>query len=122
MDYNKLFQPIKLGKIELRNRIVFAPVGIGAYNQDESVNEIYFNFIKERAKETGLILTQGTRPSNKFGGVSLIGTFDDKLIPSLKKFADSAHESGARIFIQSVMIGGNDPLGGYAPSVIDIPL
>ncbi|MFC2145093.1 FAD-dependent oxidoreductase [Actinomycetota bacterium] len=122
MDYKKLFQPIKLGKIELRNRIAFAPVGIGAYNPDESVNEIYFDFIRERAKETGLILTQGTRPSNRLGGVSLIGTFDDKHIPNLKKFADSAHESGAKIFIQSVMIGGNDPLGGYAPSVLDIPL
>jgi len=122
MTYKKLFEPIKLNKLELRNRIAFAPVGIGAYNPDESVNEIYFKFIEERAKETGLILTQGTRPSNKLGGVSLIGTYDDKFIPSLAKFADSAHKSGAKIFIQTVMIGGNDPLGGYAPSVLDIPL
>lgn len=122
MDYKKLFEPIKLGKIELRSRIVFAPIGIGAYNPDESVNEIYFKFIEERAKETGLILTQGTRPSDKFGGVSLIGTYDDKHIPGLKKFADSAHKSGAKVFVQTVMIGGNDPLGGYAPSVLDIPL
>jgi 2,4-dienoyl-CoA reductase-like NADH-dependent reductase (Old Yellow Enzyme family)/thioredoxin reductase len=122
MHLKNLFSPIKLGKLELRNRVVFAPVGIGAYNPDESVNETYFPFIEERAKETALILTQGTRPSARFGGVSLIGTYDDKFIPSLSRFADAAHKNGAKIFIQTVMIGGNDPLGGYAPSVIDIPL
>ena len=122
MAFQKLFKPIKIGKLELRNRIIFAPIGIGAYNLDESVNKIYFSFIKERALETALIITQGTRPSNKFGGVKMIGTYDDKFIPSLKKFADSAHTNGAKIFIQSVMIGGNDPFGGYAPSVVDIPL
>ena len=122
MEFHYLFSPINLGKLQLRNRIVFAPIGIGAYNEDESVNESYFPFIEERSKETALIITQGTRPSARFGGVKLIGTYDDKFIPSLKKFADSAHKNGAKIFIQTVMIGGNDPLGGYAPSVLDIPL
>ncbi len=122
MQFNNLFNPIKLGKLELRNRIVYAPIGIGTYNDDESVNETYFPFIEERAKETALIITQGTRPSKKYGGVKLIGTYDDCFIPSLSKFADSAHKNGAKIFIQTVVVGGNDPLGGYAPSNIDIPL
>ena len=122
MRFKHLFEPIKLGKLELRNRIAFAPIGIGAYNADESVNDVYFPFIEERAKETALIITQGTRPSARFGGVKLIGTYDDKFIPGLSKFAAAAHKNGAKIFIQSVMIGGNDPLGGYAPSLIDIPL
>ena len=72
MAFNNLFKPIKLGKLEVRNRVVFAPIGIGAYNDDETVNEKYFPFITERAKETGLMITQGTRPSLK-GGVKLIG-------------------------------------------------
>ncbi len=121
MKLNSLFSPIKLGKLEIRNRIVFAPIGIGAYNDDETVNENYFPFISERARETGLMITQGTRPSLK-GGVKLIGCYDDKFIPGLKKFAGSAHENGAKIFLQIVVVGGNDPLGGYAPSVVDIPL
>ena len=49
MKYKSLFTPIKLGKLELRNRIVFAPIGIGAYNEDETVNPLYFPFIRERA-------------------------------------------------------------------------
>lgn len=121
MELKNLFTPISLGKIEVRNRIVFAPIGIGAYNDDETVNERYFPYIAERARETGLIITQGTRPSLK-GGVKLIGCYDDRFIPSLRQFADSAHKNGAMIFLQLVVVGGNDPLGGYAPSVIDIPL
>lgn len=121
MKLKNLFNPIKLGKLEIRNRIVFAPIGIGAYNDDETVNERYFPFIYERAKETGLIITQGTRPSLK-GGVKLIGCYEDRFIPSLSRFAESAHRNGAKIFLQLVVVGGNDPLGGYAPSVIDIPL
>lgn len=122
MKYKNLFNPIRLGKLELRNRIVFAPIGIGAYNPDETVNEIYFPFITERAKETALIITQGTRPSFKYGGVKLIGTFDDRFIPGLSKFAAAAHKNCAKIFIQTVIVGGNDPMGGYAPSVLDLPL
>ena len=51
MAFNNLFEPIKLGKLEVRNRVAFAPIGIGAYNDDETVNENYFPFIAERAKE-----------------------------------------------------------------------
>ena len=121
MKLKSLFKPILLGKLEVRNRIVFAPIGIGAYNDDETVNERYFPFIAERAKETGLLITQGTRPSAR-GGVKLIGCYDDRFIPSLKQFSGAAHTHGARIFLQLVVVGGNDPLGGYAPSVLDIPL
>jgi len=121
MSYESLFSPIKLRNIELRNRIVLAPIGIGAYNDDETVNPDYFPYIRERSKETGLIITQGSRPSEK-GGVKLIGCYHDRFIPSLRRFADSAHQQGAKIFLQLVVIGGNDPLGGYAPSVLDIPL
>lgn len=121
MYLESLFSPIAIGTLELKNRIVFAPIGIGAYNEDETVNPDYFPFIRERAKETGLIITQGTRPSNK-GGVKLIGCYDDRFIPGLKRFANAAHQEGARVFLQLVVVGGNDPLGGYAPSVLDIPL
>ena len=121
MRLKSLFSPIRLGKLEIRNRIVFAPIGIGAYNDDETVNERYLPFIAERALETGLMITQGTRPSEK-GGVKLIGCYDDRFIPSLTKFAQAAHKNGAAIFLQLVVVGGNDPLGGYAPSVLDIPL
>ena len=121
MRLKSLFSPIRLGKLEIRNRIVFAPIGIGAYNDDETVNELYLPFIAERAIETGLMITQGTRPSEK-GGVKLIGCYHDRFIPSLTKFAQAAHRNGAAIFLQMVVIGGNDPLGGYAPSVLDIPL
>ncbi len=121
MRLKSLFSPIRLGKLEIRNRIVFAPIGIGAYNDDETVNERYLPFIAERALETGLMITQGTRPSEK-GGVKLIGCYDDRFIPSLTKFAQAAHKNSAAIFLQLVVVGGNDPLGGYAPSVLDIPL
>ena len=40
MDYNILFQPVKIGKLELKNRFMMAPVGPlglgdinGAFNQ-----------------------------------------------------------------------------------------
>jgi 2,4-dienoyl-CoA reductase-like NADH-dependent reductase (Old Yellow Enzyme family)/thioredoxin reductase len=121
MSYEHLFRPIQLGSIELRNRIAFAPLGIGAYNPDETVNDRYLPFIEARARETALLITQGTRPS-ALGGVKIIGSYDDRFIPGLKRFAAAAHKNGARFFLQLVVVGGNDPLGGYAPSVLDIPL
>ena len=87
MSLKNLFKPIKLGKLEVRNRVVFAPIGIGAYNDDETVNENYFPFIAERAKETGLIITQGTRPSLKGGNQLrlMLSTLGYVLIDGLRR-------------------------------------
>jgi len=58
----QLFQPIKLGPVEISNRVVLAPMGLGFESVDETWPERYFPFIEERCRgETGLIIGKSRR-------------------------------------------------------------
>jgi len=119
--FKNLFSPIKLGSIEVRNRIVLAPMGIGSYNDDETITDDYISFIKGRSKETGLIITTGTRVSSKYGKYKLNGAYDDSFIPGLSKLAKAAQSSGAKIFLQIAAMGRQDPFDPYVAS-LNIPI
>ena len=61
-----LFEPIKIGSLEIKNRFVLAPMGPGGLcNADGSFNEKGEEFYVERAKGgTGLIMTGVTMVEN----------------------------------------------------------
>jgi 2,4-dienoyl-CoA reductase-like NADH-dependent reductase (Old Yellow Enzyme family)/thioredoxin reductase len=121
MSSKILFTPIKLGTVEVRNRVALAPMGTGHYNPDGTVTEETLNYVEARAKGgVGLIISQFTA-ATKFQRFPLMAANDDRLIPSLKSYADAAHRYGAKVFLQLATMGGADPLGSYAPSAIDIP-
>lgn len=116
-----LFTPIKLGKVEIRNRVAFAPMGTGLYSTDGTVTKETIPYIEARARGgVGLIISQFTA-ATKFQKFPLMGAYEDRLIPSLKTYADAAHKYGAKAFLQIATMGGADLLGSYAPSAIDLP-
>jgi len=119
--FENLFSPIKLGSVEVRNRIALAPMGIGSYNDDETITDDYVSFIKGRSKETGLIITTGTRVSSKYGKYKLNGAYDDLFIPGLSRLAEAAQSSGAKIFLQIGTLGRQDPFEPYVTS-LNIPI
>ena len=121
MKLNHLFKPITINNLEIRNRIVLSPMGIGAYNDDETVSDEYVDFVKARAKETGLIITTGARVSSRYGAFRFFGCSDDMQIPGLRRLSKAAHLSGAKIFLQILELGGADPESPWVPSV-DVPL
>lgn len=58
-DYRNLFEPFKIGKLEIKNKFVMAPMGPGGLSrEDGSFNEKGVEYYVERAKGgTGLIIT-----------------------------------------------------------------
>jgi 2-enoate reductase len=109
-----------LGTVEIRNRVALAPMGLGLYEPDGSVPKDILAYIEARSKGgVGLIISQFARATihQKF---PLMGAYEDRFIPSLKKYADAAHVHGAKVFLQIAALGGADPLGSYAPSAVDI--
>ncbi len=116
-----LFSPIKLGRVEVRNRVALAPMGTGRYSQDGSVTPETIPYVEARARGgVGLVISQFTA-ATKYQRFPLMGSYEDRLIPSLKAYADAAHRYGAKVFIQIATMGGADYLGSYAPSAIDLP-
>ena len=49
-EFTKLFEPGKMGKIELKNRIIFAPCGTHYSTHYGYISEQQLNYYAERAK------------------------------------------------------------------------
>lgn len=103
MSYDKLFQPIKIGNCEIKNRIVMAPMLMGFGKFDGCVTDKMMDYYEERAKGgTGLIVTEITRVNDVTGASEFgqLAASKDYHIESLKTLADRIHKHGAKLFIQ----------------------
>jgi len=111
-----------LGSIEIKNRIVLAPLGIGVHNADETVHNAMIPYLESRAKGgTGLIISEfGT--ATEYQTSKLMGVYDDRFVPGLRRYSQAVHKHNAKVFLQIAALGGSDPQGSYAPSAIKTTL
>ncbi|AXT52578.1 alkene reductase [Aquimarina sp. BL5] len=122
-----LFEEYNLGDIELKNRVVMAPL-TRSRAENNIPNELMAKYYKQRAS-AGLIISEGTSPSPDGIGYSRIpGAYSDEQIEGWKKIADAVHAEGGKIFVQLMHTGrisakANMPEGSItiAPSSIQAP-
>ena len=63
MSYTNLMEPLAIGDLRLRNRIVMAPMTRSRARQDDdAVTELHALYYSQRAS-AGLIITEGVHPS-----------------------------------------------------------
>lgn len=105
--YKVLFEPIKIGKLEIKNRFVLAPMGPGGLcNSDGSFNERGEEFYVERAKGgTGLIMTGVTMVENDIEKCALPSMPCPTINPLSfitrgKAMTERVHAYGSKIFLQ----------------------
>ncbi len=102
---NKLFTPLKLGVIELKNRMVMAPMTRSRATPDNVPVEMMAEYYAQRAG-AGLIITEGTSPSpNGLGYPFIPGIYNDAQIAAWKKVTDAVHNKGGHIFLQLMHTG-----------------
>ena len=103
MKYEMLFSPMKIGSVEIKNRVVMAPMLMGFGQFDGCPTEKMMNYYEERAKGgTGLIITEITRV-NDLHGASAFGQLSmshDKNSDAFREMADRIHKHGAKLFVQ----------------------
>lgn len=129
MKFNALFQPIKIGSMEVKNRLVVPPMGTNYPNDDCSVSEQLLNYHRENALGGyGLITIEVTAVSPT--GKAIIrepGLWCDEQIEGYRKLANVIHENGAKMSVQlhhagrqtlPVFIDGQQPV---APSPLPCP-
>ncbi len=65
--YRKLFEPIQIGSVEIKNRIAMAPMGIlGLLNVNGTLGPRALDYYRERARgNVGLIITGIFRVENE---------------------------------------------------------
>lgn len=103
MKYEKLFQPGKIGNLELRNRVVMTAMGalMGDWNGCTTPEQI--RFYEDRAKGgCGLIIPEFTSVDADSGHCNPIqlGIYDSRQIKSFQLICEAVHRHGAKIFIQ----------------------
>ncbi|MDD5058015.1 MAG: alkene reductase [Sideroxydans sp.] len=99
-----LFTPTMLGRIQLKNRIVMAPMtrsrAIG-----NVPNELMEKYYAQRA-DAGLIISEGVSPSpNGLGYARIPGVFSDAQVQGWKRVTDGVHAAGGKIFVQLMHTG-----------------
>jgi 2-enoate reductase len=103
VSYPKLFEPINIGKVIVKNRIAMAPMGIvGLTNPDGNPGPRAIDYYIERARGgTGLIITSLFQVINEIGsqGAWRHGINRASLGP-FGELSEAVHALGTKIFVQ----------------------
>ncbi len=125
--YGAIFLPIRIGKVEIKNRVAMAPIGHTGATRDGHITEQVKAWYAARAHGgTGLIITGAMYTNRECAQLSLMrnpGLYDPSHIYGLSEMVEAVHAFGCRIFAQ-VSPGGGRQAGAKAPSPIPyrIPL
>jgi len=124
----KLFEPIKVGNVELKNRVMMLGVTTG-FLDNYYVTDKYANFMGARARGgTGLVVIGSAYPFDLSGVTpryiniaSGVGIWTDDQIPGLSKVAKNIHDNGGKAACQLVICSEwrankDNPLEGVGPS------
>ena len=114
-----LFDPLKLGDLELPNRIVMAPLTRSrAVGGSRVPNALMAEYYVQRAS-AGLILSEATAVTPQgVGYADTPGIWSDEQVAGWKLVTDAVHKAGGRIFLQLWHVGRiSDPyfLDGELP-------
>ena len=123
--YPHIFSPIKIRNLWAKNRIKYASTETNFNYSDGFVSEKELAYIEAHARGgSGIVTTQGayTEPRGEGQGyVGMMGIWDDKFIPGLKKMADIIHQGDALACLQLMhcgRVGGINLDYTVGPSVI----
>ena len=125
-QFNQLFTPLKLGAIEIPNRIIMAPLTRARAGDNHVPTDLMAEHYAQRASG-GLIIAEATMAME---GCSAFwkepGIYSQEQIDGWKKVTDAVHAKGGRIFLQiwhggrtchPALNGGKEPV---APSAIAV--
>ena len=114
MPYNKLFSPIKIGNVTIKNRISMAAMGAGFHNESHGFEQNFVDYYAARAKGgVGLIFTSCSTVDLTLCGRTDFWQTDVHTpahIPLIRNMADTLHKYDCKLAVQLVHPGRN----GYA--------
>ena len=101
-DYSPLFTPFKIGKMEVKNRIVLSPMGHNCALPSGAKSDWEIDYFEERARGgAGMICTGCTPLTNKIGQGSHEGFLEsDVVLPSFTDLCERVHRWGSKICLQ----------------------
>ena len=104
-DYQCLFSPLKLGKVVIKNRIIFSPHATGHFDRQNYVaNERVKSYYEERARGGVGWIVIGTASVDEradyYPGGAKPGWWKDEVIPGIKEVVERVHSHDCKISAQ----------------------
>ncbi|MEE9366837.1 MAG: FAD-dependent oxidoreductase [Dehalococcoidales bacterium] len=98
----KLWEPFRIGRMELKNRVVMPPMVTRYASDGGFVTKRTKDYYEARARGgAGLIIVEATYVHRQgWAFPNQIGISDDKFIPGMRELVDVVHKHGARISVQ----------------------
>ncbi len=115
---NSLFEPIKIGKLELPNRIIMSPLTRCRAVNNRVPNQLMAEYYAQRAT-AGLIISEGAPVTPMgVGYPNTPGIWSDEQVEGWKLITHAVHQAGGKIVLQLWHVGRiTDPyyLNGELP-------
>ncbi|KAF2623786.1 12-oxophytodienoate reductase 1 [Macroventuria anomochaeta] len=107
MSESRLFQPMKLGSIELKNRIAKAPMTRFCASDDHEILPMATQYYAQHASVPGtLLITEATIVSKQSGGYANVpGIYTEGQISAWKKVTNKVHKKRGFIYLQLWALG-----------------
>ena len=100
-----LFSPVRIGPLDLANRIVMAPMTRNRAGPGETPTELMATYYAQRAS-AGLIVTEGTQITPQGQGYpGTPGIHSDAQVAGWRWVVEAVHDHGGRIFCQLWHVG-----------------
>lgn len=126
--FNRMFEPGKIGSLEIKNRLIVPPMLTQYATEDGRLTERYIRYYEEKARGGwGLIICEDNVVEPRGAGFKRIpGIWSDDIMEEHKELIRRVHEAGAKIGVQVYHAGresrsaitGQRPV---APSAIQDP-
>lgn len=112
------FDPLKIGDLDLPNRIIMPPLTRSRATEDGVPVDIMATYYRQRAT-AGLIISEGTYVNkNAVGFERAPGLYTTEQVAAWKPVTEAVHDEGGRIFCQlwhCGRVGATYIMGGQAP-------
>ena len=107
MSASRLFQPLQVGNIQLKNRVAMAPLTRFRADENHVPLPMVAEYYAQRASVPGtLLITEATFISHQAGGYANVpGIYTKEQIAAWKTVTDAVHEKGSFIYVQLWALG-----------------
>lgn len=110
-----IFSPVRIGALELRNRVVMAPMTRDRAGPADEPTDLMVEYYRQRAS-AGLIVTEGTQPSPAGKGYwRTPGIHSPVQIAGWRKVAAAVHAAGGLVAMQLMHVGRASVRANKAP-------
>jgi 2,4-dienoyl-CoA reductase-like NADH-dependent reductase (Old Yellow Enzyme family)/thioredoxin reductase len=99
---NLLFTPLKIGGMEVNNRIILAPMGTSLADRRGSITDAFISYYRERAGGGAGYITVGNACVHPSGRAAerMVCIYDDAHTAGFVRLAEAIHAVGGKVVVQ----------------------